>query len=373
MLMEVVTPKTPPLQGRREIYYWKCDRPAAFHGTQSERETQPIEPLLRSQLEAVYPDRDIQLSDAGGQGNHLTWGADIDGKSYFIRVENGPEQDNHLEVESHVMAQVRDHGIPTPVVHHVDVRREAVSFAWQMMDRVPARDLNDAFKQGKLDATKVAAEIGAAIARWQDVPVSGFGHFDPSKLRKHNHLHGFHAGYRDYFLLNWQRHLGFLEQHEFLSTSEVGAIQSAVDQADDLLLLTEGCLVHKDLAFWNILGSEDGILSYIDWDDAVAADEMDDLSLLACFHDGPVIAQAIAGYRSVKPLPESFVQRFWLHLLRNLIVKSVIRVGAGYGQRNDNFFLIGAGQTGADFLRQTHARLFRAWEGMRSNESPENL
>jgi aminoglycoside phosphotransferase (APT) family kinase protein len=371
--MDGDTPEAPRGQGRREIYYWKCDRPAAFHGTQVERETALIEPLLRGQLEAVYPGRCIQLQDAGGQGNHLTWIADIDGESYFIRVENGPEQDNHLEVESHVMAQVRACGVPTPLVHHVDVRREVVPFAWQMMDLIPARDLNEENKRGTLDAAKVAPAIGAAIARWQDVPVSGFGHFDARELRQHNRLRGFHDAYRDYFLLNWHRHLAFLEHRRFLSTSEVQAIELAVDRAGELLSLTRGCLVHKDLAFWNILGSEEHLLAYIDWDDAVAADEADDLSLLGCFHDGPVVACAMAGYRSVKLLPDSFSERFWLHLLRNLIVKSVIRVGAGYGERSDGFFLIGPGLTGADLLRQTHSRLLRVLEGLRSNESPENL
>ena len=59
--------------GRQNIYYWKCDRPAAFHGTQIERETKLIEPQLRAQLQSLYPDSVIQLKVGGGQGNHLTW------------------------------------------------------------------------------------------------------------------------------------------------------------------------------------------------------------------------------------------------------------------------------------------------------------
>ena len=33
---------------------------------------------------------------------------------------------------------------------------------------------------------------------------------------------------------------------------------------------------------------------------------------------------------SVRPLPDDFERRFRMHLLRNMIFKSVIRVGAGY-------------------------------------------
>jgi hypothetical protein len=57
-----------------------------------------------------------------------------------------------------------------------------------------------------------------------------------------------------------------------------------------------------------------------------------------------------------KPLP-----RFWLHLLRNLIVKAVIRVGAGYFERDDGFFLGG----GAALRRATHERLALALDGLR--------
>ncbi|HWL09703.1 MAG TPA: phosphotransferase [Planctomicrobium sp.] len=359
--------------GRRHVYYWKCDRPAAFHGTQKERETNAIEPQLHRLLAAKFPEHSIRLRDGGGQGNHLTWIAEIGNATYFVRVENGPERDDHLEVESFIIESVRHYGVPTPRVHLVDIQRDEVSFAWQVMDCVPVPDLNVAFKKGELNSVDVSYEIGCAIARWQAVPVSGFGHFDPQRLRDSGELHGYHSHYEDYFTLNWKRHLNFLEQRQFLLRHEVREIDETVSQARDLLSLTEGCLVHKDLAFWNILGDQNGIQAYIDWDDAVSADEMDDLSLLGCFHDGPVIAGAMKGYQSIKSLPDNFGGRFWLHLLRNMIVKSVIRVGAGYFDRTDGFFLIAPGLTGADLIRQTRSRIFRVLDGLRSNEHPEAL
>ena len=68
---------------RRDIYYWKCDRPAAFHGTQEQR---PLDPQLEPQLLAVLQERlrtpHIKLSPAATQGNHLTWNADVAGDLY---------------------------------------------------------------------------------------------------------------------------------------------------------------------------------------------------------------------------------------------------------------------------------------------------
>lgn len=94
---------------------------------------------------------------------------------------------------------------------------------------------------------------------------------------------------------------------------------------------------------------------------------MDDLSLLGCFHDGPVISNAILGYQSIQRLPQQHSRRFWLHLLRNMIVKAVIRVGAGYFDRTDSFFLFGSGMTGADLVQQTRARIFRVLDGLISD------
>ena len=84
---------------------------------------------------------------------------------------------------------------------------------------------------------------------------------------------------------------------------------------------------------------------------------MDDLSLLACFHDVKFLGAALDGYQSIRPLPVDHEPRFWLHLLRNMIVKSVIRVGAGYFVRDDGFFLISAGGSGGSLKETTRARL----------------
>jgi fructosamine-3-kinase len=134
-----------------------------------------------------------------------------------------------------------------------------------------------------------------------------------------------------------------------------------------LLSLDQGCLVHKDLALWNILGTPEGIAAFIDWDDAISGDAMDDLSLLACFHDGPVLAQALEGYQMLRPLPSEHRRRFWLHLLRNMIVKAVIRVGAGYFKKSDGFFLIGSGSSGQSLQTFTTQRIATALHGLRGD------
>jgi aminoglycoside phosphotransferase (APT) family kinase protein len=358
---------------RRAIYYWKCDRPAAFHGTDETFRRDTSEHLLAEVLRERFPDQPVALRPAAGQGNHITWLAAVDGTELFVRIEDGPERDDYIEVESRVLEEVRALGVPAPRVHGVDASRLRVPFAWQLLDNIACPDLNQLFKAGRLDAANVARSIGAAVARWQAVRPPGFGPFDAAVLRREKRLQGYHRRYEDYFRLHLDRHLAFLIERGFLPGPEADAMQAEIERQRGLLALEQGCLVHKDLALWNILGTETEIAAFIDWDDAIVGDPLDDLSLLGCFHDAAFLHSAVEGYRSVRPLPPDHRRRFWLHLLRNMIVKSVIRVGAGYFDRTDRFFLIGAGGTGADLKAFTRQRLAAALDGLHKDAEIDTL
>lgn len=350
---------------RKDIYYWKCDRPAAFHGTQSRGEADPnLAAELEKELCRHFDTKIVVLSPGAGQGNHLTWNADVDGTPLFVRVENGPEEDAHLAVESALLDRVRKAGVATPLVSGCDASRSRVSFAWQALERISAPDLNHWFKQGTLELPKIAFEIGVAVAKWQAITFEGFGVLD-------EHLRGYRASYVDYFHLRLDEHLRLLTERGFLANAD--EVLTEIENHRALLDLPQGRLVHKDLALWNILGTRDQIAAFIDFDDTIAGDPMDDLSLLACFHDGAFLQRAFEGYQSVRTLPEEHSRCFWLHLLRNMIVKAVIRVGAGYFERDSGFFLIGAGCSGADLHRFTRERLLAALRGLREDADISTL
>lgn len=353
---------------RRDIHCWKCDRPAAFFGTRTRAVPTPeMEQQLRRLLEQHFNSRALTLSPGCGQGNHLTWNAELNGRPLFIRVENGPECDDYLEMESAVLTTVAKTGVRVPIVHGCDATRSRAPFAWQVLERLPHRDLNHWFRQRELDSRKIAYEIGRNVARWQSIMPPGFGPFDLDAYRSTGELRGQHASYSDWFLLRLDRHLSFLVDSGFLSSNQSVHIERTIREHEKLLQLRQGYLVHKDLALWNVLGERDQVAAFIDFDDAVSGDPMDDLSLLACFHESDFVARAIAGYESVKPLPAEYRCRLWLHLLRNMIVKAVIRVGAGYFGRDGGLFLMAPGGDGMSLRRQTEQRLEMALEGLQSN------
>ena len=347
---------------RRDIYYWKCDRPVAFHGTQARGDADAQTTReLEKELGRHFDTSNVVLQPSSGQGNHLTWTAVVDGKALFIRVENGPEKDGHLAVESAVLDRVRAAGVRTPRVFGCDVTRDRVPFAWQALERISVPDLNHWFKQGTLEVPKVAFEIGAAVAKWQEIRLEGFGALDES-------LRGYRETYADYFHLRLDEHLRFLTARGLLANADEMRVE--IETHRPLLDLAPGCLVHKDLALWNILGTEREIYDFIDFDDSIAGDPMDDLSLLACFHDAAFLQRAFEGYQSVRGLPEEHRRRFWLHLLRNMIVKAVIRVGAGYFERDGGFFL---NSPGTNLREITLSKLATALRGLREGSGLDIL
>ena len=291
----------------------------------------------------------------------------------FVHIEDGPEHDDYMEVESHVIGRVAAAGVPIASVIAADASRSEVPFAWQVLERVLEPDLNRHAKAGTLNLVELAEEIGRNIARWQSIATAGFGPFDPAELRNGGRLRGFHASYADYFFARLDQQLAFLTEKGFLRPEQAAEFGHALRAYPQSLECAAGVLVHKDVALWNILGTPQQITAFVDWDDAISGDALDDVALLACFHDGPVIERVFAGYAELRPLPADYRRRFWLHLLRNMIMKAVIRVGAGYFDRTDHFFLIGTGGSGLSLKETTMRRLDLALRGLRANAAPSSL
>src|SRR5690349_16673465 len=215
---------------RHNVYYWKCDRAAAFHGTaQGAARSRPeIESAARRIVAQHFGQEPSAFEMGAGQGNHLTFVAEVAGRRYFVRIEDGPEQDNYVAVEACVMAKVRALGVPTPEIFAADASRREVPFAWQIMELIAEPDLNRHFKAGTLQAPEIAEQIGRYVATWQNVQVDGFGFFDPEMAQSQALLRGAQSDYASYFHTRLEAHLAFLTEREFLTTERVAEIRLVI-------------------------------------------------------------------------------------------------------------------------------------------------
>ncbi len=346
---------------RGDIYYWKCDRASAFQPRPAP-DRKEMARRLQAEIREKLGDGSARLEPFSSQGNHIAWRvhhADGDRVS-FLRVEDGPENDNSLEVESHLLDRVRSERVPTPRVIACDATRESVPWAWQLIEYLDQPSLQHWYKSGELDPETIPGQIGKAIADFQGVPVEGFGPFRVDELLRSGELIGHHRSYPDYFHLRLDEHLSTLVTGGLLTGPERERIHGLLRDHAPLLEDERPCLVHKDTALWNLLGTPDRITAVIDWDDAIGGDPVDDLALLGCFFDEPFLKRVFAGYETIRPLPDHFAPRFWLHVLRNLLFKAVIRLRGGYFERDDQFFLIDSGANGQTLRDDTRQRLTTA-------------
>ena len=348
---------------RTDIYYWKCDREAAFHGTSDyERDQSELTAALGRALTARFGARVSDLAVSVGQGNHRTFTVTLDGRKAFVRTEDGVEADNYFAVEAAVTARVAALGVPVAETLAYDCSRTC-GFAWQIIPFVDCRDLNRYVKDGTIDWTDIAPAIGAAIAKWQAVTAPGFGPFSAARALATGELLALHPTYEAYYRLNLVRHVRYLVDGGFLSEAAAARVFAAVDAHADVLKLERGVLVHKDLAVWNILGTPRAVSTFIDWDDCIMGDATDDLSLMGVTGDDAVTRRIVAAYFATAGRDPGARDgtAFWLCWLRNILFKAVIRLGAGYFKKTgDGFFLIGGGKDGSDLASVTRGKIEQA-------------
>lgn len=364
------------MKNRENIYYWKCDRPEKMTSLKPAAETDLS--ALREEVSRLctgyFGDMDFTIGKSCGQGNHKNFIISRGGSDYFIRIEDGDDADGYMLVETEVIRRVAELGVPTPRIFAVDVTRKDFRFAYQLMEKFRDADINLIYKEGNLDTPAIMRQLGGYIATWQAITTDGFGPFNTVELSGTGRLAALHKTYAEYYMLNLGRHLDYLVSENFITASASDAIRKAVSSASECLELDRGCLVHKDIAFWNLIGRRDSIVSVIDWDDTIMGDPADDLSLMACYHSWQELEPLFDGYTSVRPLPDDFERRFWLHLLRNMIFKAVIRVGAGYFTRRNDFFLVPAAGNGDNNLKEiTLSRLESALRGLEGTFKIQDL
>ena len=368
MLQSGVSHPNLGMSNRVNIYYWKCDRPDPF-STLGKSCLSDEQAKLDFCIEKICKDffkEDYVLEKAVGQGNHRNFVVRHNDKPYLIRIESGSDNDDYMVVETEMIRRVGQSGIPVPEILHVDTSRTEIPYAYQIMECLTCPDINTIYKNSELDTAEVMKQLGGYIARWQSLTAEGFGFFDTDLLNAEGSLRGLCGTYPEYYRLRLDDHLTFLVARGFIGQQLADEISCLVTEHEHLLDLESGCLVHKDIAFWNILGTENEIVSVIDWDDTIMGDPTDDLSLMACYHSWEELAPMFEGYTAVKPLTDNFEKRFWLHLLRNMIFKAVIRVGAGYFDKDNNFFLVQS--SGANNLKEfTLSRILAAVEGLKDN------
>ena len=327
---------------RTNIYYWKCDSPLPPEEKRAYNEkysNADISDLVLKIAAQHFPGSPVRVSSTGSQGNHYAYLLHLPDVTYFFRADDGKVDDDYMEAESVVMAMARTRGVPVPEIMATDVTRDRFPVRYQIMERVPYPSLSEHDKKERLQRRVVSEQLGTHLAALHGIAGNGFGFLNTEQLRRDGTLLGLDDSHEEYFYKRLDDHLGYLRDVGFYDRETIARFERLFRRHEGLLHLERGAVLHKDVAFWNILGEPDRIKAIVDWDDVVLGDPVDDLAIVRCFYDDDVFDPLVTSYGRQATLPDDFSTRLWLYVLRNMLWKAKIRHFMGYFEMNDTFFI----------------------------------
>ena len=327
---------------RTDVYYWKCDNPLSYEEKRlyNEKYSQAdIADLVRQIGELHFPDTPVQTSATGSAGNHYAYLIHMPQRTCFFRADDGKLDDDYMEAEAVAMARARQQGVPVPDLIATDTTRSRFPVRYQILEYVAHPSLREHDQRGILDRRAVSEQLGVYLALLHGITGEGFGFLDTERLRRDGKLQGLDRSHAEYFHKRLDDHLGYLQEVGFLDRAGVGRIEAVLQRHAGLLDIERPALLHKDLAFWNVVGPPDRVAAIVDWDDTVLGDPVDDLAIVRCFYDAEVFEPLVAGYRRTAELPADFTTRLWLYVLRNMLWKAKIRHFMGYFEMDECFFI----------------------------------
>lgn len=334
---------------RHDIFYWKCDSNISFENKRTlffeDKYDKPgAREAFREIAGSFLGHAPESLRELRAAGNHLTYEISDSGKTWLLRADDGIGDDDYLFAESAVMNLLNERGMPVPRVYETDISKKKYPFRWQIMEFVRYPNLNKFYKAGTLDASAIAEQSGKFLAELHSVRLDGFGFLNTDTLQKDGSFEGIDCSCADYFNKRLESHLAYLEEHSPFSADYINRIREIFErEIQSLSAVEKGSLLHRDYAYWNILGTENELKYVIDWDDCVVGDPADDFGIINCFLGRPLLELCLKSYSSVHRVDEDFLRRIHLHTLRNMLWKYMIRDCMGYFERGNDFFLTGAG------------------------------
>jgi len=275
----------------------------------------------------------------GAAGNHFVYLAQKGEVKVLLRTDDGLTKDVYMDVENAVMKLAAAAGVPVPQVYGGDQSCQKFPVRYQILEYINYPALSE---QTIAEPAAIAAQSGEILAKLHTVKTAGYGFFESGER-----LVGIDQSLRGYFDKCLMDHINYLAKHQLITAGEENEIRRRLAGCMSLLEQVPGALVHRDFAFWNLLGTPQKIHAVIDWDDAVSGDPADDFGILCCFHESEFIEAALASYARTHRVDAAFRARVALHALRNMLWKTVIRHRLGYFEQGKSFFLNGnhAGMT----------------------------
>ncbi len=352
---------------RTHIYYWKCDNPLPVEEKlvyNDKYRLADISDLVRKIAIHHFNAEPTFVEAFGVSGNHYSYRIHYPDQIIFFRSDDGKIDDDYMDAEAAAIKLAREAGVPVPEVIATDTSKKTFPVRYQLLENIAGEPMSDLYQAGTLDRTSTATQLGRFLAQMHQQQLEGFGFFNTETLRNEQKIVGLDSSNEAYFYKRLDDHLRFLQDTAFLQPEEVKTVESLFAKHRHHLQLEKGSLVHKDIAYWNLVGTPEEIHAIIDWDDVISGDPIDDLAIVRCFYQDDVFLPLVEGYSEVRELPDDFEVRLAMYLTRNMLWKAVFRTIMKYFEFQEKVDLLN--REGEKTLKQfTYERLYQGIDALK--------
>ncbi len=328
---------------RSDIFYWKCDQLLSVESKKelyfADKYSNDSIAVAKSVVRDFLGKEPVEFNHLKVDGNHFAYYFSDSRVKFFLRTDDGLSDDCYMLAESAIMEELSKSKMPVPKVFATSVDLKKFPVRYQIMEFLETPSLNAFYQQNTLNCPDIAREFGVFLSRLHQHKYPKFGFIDINILSEEKQICGIDPTWAAYFNKCLPKHLGYLQDKQILSAGKIRQIEQIFECRQEWLNLDAGSLLHRDFAYWNILGTQDRISAVIDWDDAVIGDPADDLGIVNCFNAPEFMRIMLESYSSSTPVDENFTHRIWLYTLRNMLWKTMIRHYMGYFDRDKKFFL----------------------------------
>jgi Ser/Thr protein kinase RdoA (MazF antagonist) len=249
-----------------------------------------------------------------------------DGRRRIVRFNALSETDFPLLLDGAIARNLRQAGVPSLAVDHVDLSRRWCPWDYEILHEARGQTLK-ALDHDDAQIVPMLKALGGVVARLHGIRTLGQGLLDVRPLTRGPapDLSGIHARWSDYLTVRLPEHAGLCVDLGALSVAEAEAVFKLFDVFQAICPAPDPCLLHGDLGNHNVFTDGTAITALIDWEDALSGDPMFDVAFWATFHPERRHLAFLEGYQSVRALPADFGLRFWVYFLRIALAKTVLR------------------------------------------------
>jgi aminoglycoside phosphotransferase (APT) family kinase protein len=353
---------------RTNIYYWKCDNPLPVEEKlvyNDKYKLADITDVVKDIAVKEFRKVPIKIISTGSSGNHYAYHIVYKNKTYFFRSDDGKIDDDYMDAEKVAIDLARKSGVSVPQIFATDTSKKYFPVRYQIMEKVDGESMKEFYQKGTMDRNKTSTQLGSELAKMHKVKLEKYGFLNTKLIRDKNTVEGLDDTNEQYFNKKLNDHLEYLGKTNFLTLKEVEDINKLIDINRKYLGIEKGHLVHKDIAFWNMIGTPTKINAIVDWDDVISGDPVDDLAVVRCFYDEDVFDPLIKSYFSNDNMPENFYPRLWLYMIRNMLWKAVFRSFMQYFDFKEKVNLLMKSDENKSLKQFTYEKLYFAVDKLR--------